>query len=63
MVPSQPETEFDPDLARLNAAWTMLPAPIRTATLGEYLLSKAQTITRMRTRTQKAGFPEIGKPA
>ena len=33
MVPSPQETESDPDLARLNAAWATLPAPIRTAIL------------------------------
>ena len=33
MVPSPPDAEFDPDLARLNSAWPVLPDPIKTAVL------------------------------
>ena len=33
MVPSPPETAPDAALVRLNAAWPILPAPIKTAIL------------------------------
>ena len=53
MVPSLRETESDPDLTRLNAAWATLPAPIRTAILAllDAASPTAQTATTFAPRS------------